>query len=367
MNQIVKIPQLPVGLQRHAVLIELVVGVIVHLHGINRHGRHPNPIVHPFVAFLIESVCTNPNQIFREVLCFYEGARFGSLPFRHGHEEIVVTGRGHVLESGIEVEVVVIKRHPRLQIFGEVVGDIKTRVFRREVRVFHLSERRVEVSRLFMGSRDPVFPSFVGAENRARKGSAGIARRHARGDLALHGTLSPFLRDDVDGAADCIGSVQNGGRPLDDFNAFDHGGIDQNRRAGHGLVFGDALSVDHHDGTEGIFASDLNALHALTAVVHDADAGNVFENVPDGLGVRPFDFLFRHDGDRHRHVQEFLFDAGCRHSNFFRAERFLGLRRNRHGQKGKRNGPGAFINLKFHRLLWFCQWLKIIGSRGLVS
>ena len=94
-----------------------------------------------------------------------------------------------------------------------------------------------------------------------------------------------FFGDDVDRTTDGIGTVKHGGRSLDDFNTLNSRRINQNRSAGHGLMFGNALTVNHEDSTERAHSSNADALEALAAVVLYLNARNVIEHVGDCLGA----------------------------------------------------------------------------------
>ena len=82
-------------------------------------------------------------------------------------------------------------------------------------------------------------------------------------------------------------------------------------------MFGDALTVNHDDRAKGVFAADLDALHALTAVIHDANARHVGEQFADIAGRRMTDIFGGNHRDGHADVHQFLFHARGRDADFF--------------------------------------------------
>ena len=291
------IAELPVRLDGNAVLEQLVVGEAVHLHGI-----HPDAIFHVLVVLLHVSVRTQPHEVLRDVLRLEEHRTLRALPLGHIHREIVIARRLHVLQPRLEVEIVVLEREARAGVGREVVCHIPLHRTRRERRVVDVALCRMEVFCVFDARGEAVRPAARTPVDGTVERLAGIRRVHAGRDFAFKGLRAALFCDDVDGAADRIRAVEHGGRPLNHFNALDHRRIDQNGRARHGLVLRNTLPVDHDDRAEGVFAANLNALHALTAVIHDANARNILQEVAHGLRVRALDVLLRNHRDRHRHV-----------------------------------------------------------------
>ena len=282
----------------------------------------------------MEHVQTQAREVVVDVVHFEEERALRTVPLWDIHEEFFVAP---VLGSRHEVKVVVVDRAANLHVFVDVVGEIERRGARIKFSVGHFADRRFEVVVVFRRGVQTVFPTVDGTVDAGGDVLAGSGRIHAGRDFTLHGARAALLRDDVDGAADRVGAVEHGGRPLDDFDAFDHGRIDQDGRARHRLVFGNLLAVDHDERAEGVFAADLHAVDALTAVVLDFHARDVGEEVPDGLGAGLFNVLARDHRDGHRNFHEFLFDTGGGHVNGFGLENVFG----RDGAGGKSEGDGC--------------------------
>ena len=80
----------------------------------------------------------------------------------------------------------------------------------------------------FVGNTDAILPALNAAVHRRVDRLAGVGGVHTGTNLALHRFCTAFLRDDVDRTANGVGTVKHRCRSFDDFNAFNHGRIDQN-------------------------------------------------------------------------------------------------------------------------------------------
>ena len=152
--------------------------------------------------------------------------------------------------------------------------------------------------------------------------------------------------DDVDHAADGFRTVEHGRGALDDFHALHVGGIDQQGRAVHRLVFHELLPVDEDQHAVGILAADGYALKALPAGIPDFHARHVLQKLADGPGGRTLDVLARHDGNAHGNVLQFLLHPRGGHVHVVRLDRLLhgiGGAPRRQAQRRQRQGAGTFL------------------------
>ena len=177
-----------------------------------------------------------------------------------------------------------VESHANSCIFGDVIGQIAIGAKGAEFRMRSLSDRRTEVVSAFMSQTKAVVPTVDAAVNRCSSGLAVGSIVHAGRDFSFERLIASLFCDDVDGAANSIRAIKNGGRPLDHFNAFDHGRVNQHRRAGHGLVFSNFLTINHDKRAEGVFASDLSTLHALPTVAVNLNARHIFEKITNSAG-----------------------------------------------------------------------------------
>lgn len=257
----------------------------------------------------------------------------------------------------MEFKVVRFQTQTRLRLRREVVREVGGRLARVEGRVRNVARGGREVVRAVGAGRQAVLKPFDRPGDRRRNRLPVVGRIHPGRGLRAEGLRGGLLRDDVHDPAHGVRAVEDRGRPLDHFDALDLIGRNEDRRPRHRLVFRDALAVDHDERAEGVFAADLHALHALTAVVHDLDAGDVFEEVAHGLRGRALDVFGGEDRHRHRHVHQFLLDAGRGDADGFGGEGFFGVRGRGEGvERGQSRGHGGGRPEEFQMLHGGRDW-----------
>ncbi len=231
-------------------------------------------IHHGLLALLIEGIEAQAGPEISDVLGFRENSNFGTLPLGNVHVEV-----GRAPADGVELVVEMIEREADLIVFVDIVGKEEVGglglEFSAVVVALHFASGCVKVVALFDGGAQAIVPAvFLAGERHGGLLAHGGGVKTQR-NVGAEGLLPVFLRDDVDGAADGVRTVEHRSRSLDDLDAFDLARVNHHWRAGHGLVLGNLLAVNHDERAEGVFPTDLHALDALTAVVVDLDTRDV--------------------------------------------------------------------------------------------
>ena len=121
-----------------------------------------------------------------------------------------------------------IQRSANGRLFIDVIRHKEICPCRIELRVVHITDRRFQIVAVFVGNTDAILPALNAAVHRRVDRLAGVGGVHTGTNLALHRFCTAFLRDDVERTANSVGTVKHRCRSFDDFNAFNHGRIDQN-------------------------------------------------------------------------------------------------------------------------------------------